>query len=161
VTPPSSLNYKARLPAPDRRFAFAGLPLDRHRADPIGAQQHIRARHTCFCGLFPDPTMASSRSRSPGPSRTSMPFLIQPDSHINATAGIIRQCRSTSVRIMPASNRRLSTRDGFHWLPLSRARRRPCRSTNPDRYYPGARCGRDRKARRQRSDDQHQGLRST
>jgi hypothetical protein len=29
-----------RLPAPDRRLAFAGLPLDRHRADPIGAQQH-------------------------------------------------------------------------------------------------------------------------
>jgi hypothetical protein len=32
--------HEARLPAPDRRFAFAGLPLDRHRADPFRAQQH-------------------------------------------------------------------------------------------------------------------------
>jgi hypothetical protein len=29
--------HEARLPAPDRRFAFAGLPLDRHRPDPIRA----------------------------------------------------------------------------------------------------------------------------
>jgi hypothetical protein len=35
-----ALGHKARLPAPDRRLAFAGLPLDRHRADPTGAQQH-------------------------------------------------------------------------------------------------------------------------
>jgi hypothetical protein len=34
------LGHEARLPAPDRRLAFAGLPLDCHRADPIGAQQH-------------------------------------------------------------------------------------------------------------------------
>ena len=32
--------HKACLPAPDRRFAFAGLPLDRHRANPSRAQQH-------------------------------------------------------------------------------------------------------------------------
>jgi hypothetical protein len=36
----NSFRHEARLPAPDRRFAFAGLPLDRHRADPIGAEQH-------------------------------------------------------------------------------------------------------------------------
>ena len=35
-----TLGHEARLPAPDRRLAFAGLPLDRHRADPVGAQQH-------------------------------------------------------------------------------------------------------------------------
>ncbi len=35
-----ALGQNARLPAPDRRLALAGLPLDRHRADPIGAQQH-------------------------------------------------------------------------------------------------------------------------
>src|SRR5205814_2364394 len=32
--------HEARLPAPDRRLAFAGLPLDGHRANPSGAQQH-------------------------------------------------------------------------------------------------------------------------
>jgi hypothetical protein len=36
----NTLRHKARLPAPDRRLALAGLPLDRHRADPLGAQQH-------------------------------------------------------------------------------------------------------------------------
>jgi hypothetical protein len=38
--PVDALGHEARLPAPDRRFAFAGLPLDRHRADPGGTQQH-------------------------------------------------------------------------------------------------------------------------
>ena len=38
---------------------------------PSALSSTIRARHTCFCGLFPDPTTVSSRSRSPGPSRTS------------------------------------------------------------------------------------------
>jgi len=35
----NALGHEARLPAPDRRLAFAGLPLDRHGADPLGAQQ--------------------------------------------------------------------------------------------------------------------------
>jgi hypothetical protein len=35
-----AFGHEARLPAPDRRLAFAGLPLDRHRAYPFGAQQH-------------------------------------------------------------------------------------------------------------------------
>jgi hypothetical protein len=43
-----------------------------------------------------DPITASSRPRSPGPSRTSMPFPIQPDSHIGEPTGIIRQRLSTS-----------------------------------------------------------------
>jgi hypothetical protein len=34
------LGHEARLPAPDCRFAFASLPLDRHRADAVSAQQH-------------------------------------------------------------------------------------------------------------------------
>src|SRR5271154_7243148 len=34
-----ALGHKARLPAPDRRLAFAGLPLDRHCAHPIATQQ--------------------------------------------------------------------------------------------------------------------------
>ena len=38
--PVYAFGHEARLPAPDRRLAFAGLPLDRHRADPIRAQQH-------------------------------------------------------------------------------------------------------------------------
>jgi hypothetical protein len=35
-----AFGHKARLPAPDCRLAFAGLPLDRHRPDPRSAQQH-------------------------------------------------------------------------------------------------------------------------
>src|SRR5207237_9970498 len=62
---------------------------------PAALSSTIRARHTCFCGLFPDPITASSRSRSSGPSRTLMPFLIQPDSHTREPAGIIRQRLST------------------------------------------------------------------
>src|SRR5438105_241885 len=64
---------------------------------PAALSSTIRARHTCFCGLFPDPITASSRSRSSGPSRTLMPFLIQPDSHTREPAGIIRQRLSTSL----------------------------------------------------------------
>jgi hypothetical protein len=80
---------------------IVGLPLPVCRwiaivPTPAALSSTIRARHTCFCGLFPDPITTSSRSRSPGPSRTSMPFLIQPDSHIHEPAGIIRQRRSTS-----------------------------------------------------------------
>jgi len=57
---------------------------------PSALSSTIRARHTCFCELFPDPMMPSSRSRSLGPNRTSIPFLIQPDSHIRKSGGIIR-----------------------------------------------------------------------
>src|SRR5271166_5825847 len=32
--PINALDHKARLPAPDRRLAFAGLPMNFHRADP-------------------------------------------------------------------------------------------------------------------------------
>jgi hypothetical protein len=75
---------------------IVGLPLPVCRwiaivRTPSALSSTIRARHTCFCGLFPEPITASSRSRSPGPSRTSMPFLIQPDSHIHEPTGIIRQ----------------------------------------------------------------------
>jgi len=31
-----ALGHEPRLPTPDRRFAFVGLPLDRHRAHPGG-----------------------------------------------------------------------------------------------------------------------------
>ena len=35
-----AFGHKAFLPTPDCRLAFAGPPLDRHRANPIGAQQY-------------------------------------------------------------------------------------------------------------------------
>jgi hypothetical protein len=35
-----AFGHKAFLPTPDRRLAFAGPLLDRHRANPIGAQQY-------------------------------------------------------------------------------------------------------------------------
>ena len=35
-----AFRHEASLPAPDRRLAFAGLPLNLHRADPLGTQQH-------------------------------------------------------------------------------------------------------------------------
>jgi hypothetical protein len=80
----NSLRHEARLPAPNRRFAFAGLPLDRHRADPSGAQQHNPRPPHMLLRAVPDPITASSRSRSPGPSRTSTPLRIPIDSHIRA-----------------------------------------------------------------------------
>jgi hypothetical protein len=90
-----ALGHEPRLPAPDSRLAFAGLPLDRHRADPIGAQQDdprpphmlLRAVPRSDHGFQP---FAVARIKP-----TSTPFLIQPDSHIREPAGIIRQRRST------------------------------------------------------------------
>jgi len=35
-----TLGHEPSLPAPNRRLALAGLPLDRHRADSVGAEQH-------------------------------------------------------------------------------------------------------------------------
>jgi hypothetical protein len=74
---------------------IVGLPLPVYRwiaivPTPLALSSTNRVRQTCFCKPFPDPIPASSRSRSPGPNRTSMPFLIQPDSHTNEPAGIIR-----------------------------------------------------------------------
>src|SRR5665213_542522 len=81
---------------------IVGLPLPVCRwiaivPTPAALSRTIRARQTCFCALFPDPITASSRSRSPGPSRTSTPALIQPDSHIREPTGIIYQRQSTRV----------------------------------------------------------------
>jgi hypothetical protein len=47
--------HEARLPAPDRRFAFAGLPLDRHRAHAFGAQQHDPRPPDMFLRAVPRP----------------------------------------------------------------------------------------------------------
>jgi hypothetical protein len=57
---------------------------------PSALSSTIRARQTCFCALLRDAITASSRSRSPGPSRTSTPFLIRRESHIRKLGGIIR-----------------------------------------------------------------------
>jgi hypothetical protein len=76
-----------------RQIVGLPLPVCRRMAIvpiPSALSSTIRARHTCFCELFPDPMMASSRSRSPGPNRTPIPFLIQPDSHIYKPGEIIR-----------------------------------------------------------------------
>jgi len=43
------------------------MPVAAHALADDLAVEHVE-RHTCFCGLFPDPITASSRSRSPGPS---------------------------------------------------------------------------------------------
>jgi hypothetical protein len=96
---PRCLSNKPSTPSAIKRACqrqIVGLPLPVCRwiaivPTPSALSSTIRARHTCFCGLFPDPTMASCRSRSSAPSRTSMPFLIQPVSHIRKTAGIIPQ----------------------------------------------------------------------
>jgi len=85
------------------RSVFASLSLDRHCAHPFRLSSTIRACQTCFCGLFLDPITASNRSRSPGPSRTVMPFLIQPDLHTREPAGIVRQRRSTLMSAIPSS----------------------------------------------------------
>lgn len=72
---------------------IVGLPLPVWRwiemvPTPSPLSSTIRARHTCFCGLFPDPITASSRSRSPGPSRTAIPFRIPISSHSREPNGI-------------------------------------------------------------------------
>ena len=96
--PVNTFCHEARLPAPDRRLAFARLPLNFHRADTVSTQQHDPSPpHNCS-RLLPDPTMASSRLRSLGPRRTSTPVLIPADSHIRKPLGIVRQRRPTSVR---------------------------------------------------------------
>ena len=90
------LGHEACLPAPDGRLAFTGLPLDRHRADPVRAKQHnpgpphmlLRAVPRADHRLQPLPVARTSR--------TSIPFLIRPDSHRRQPAGIIRQRRSTN-----------------------------------------------------------------
>lgn len=64
--PVDALGHEARLPAPDRRFAVAGLPLIGIVPTPVALSSTMRARHTCFCGLLPNPARASSRSGAPG-----------------------------------------------------------------------------------------------
>ena len=56
---------------------------------PSAVARMICARHTCFCALLRSATTASSRSRSPGPSRTSMPFCIPGSSHKIRSKGIL------------------------------------------------------------------------
>ena len=55
-----------------------------------------------------------------GPRRTSMPFLFQPDSHISAPAGIIRQRRYTSrpSRAKPRLTRSVAMRSP-RWAALA------------------------------------------
>jgi hypothetical protein len=98
---------------------IVGLPLPVCRwiaivPTPSALSSTIRARHACFCELFPDPITASSRSRSPAPSRTSTPFLIRPDSHICEPAGIIRQRLSTLMSAISSS------RQASSWLSFKR-----------------------------------------
>ena len=70
------------------RHDFDGSVVRPIRTIYIWAASRTRHRFARLC-------VATSRSRSPGPSRTSMPFLIQTDSHICEPPGIIRQRRST------------------------------------------------------------------
>ena len=58
----NALGHETRLPAPDRRLAFAGLPLDRHRADPIGTRQNDPSPPHMLLRAVPRP----STGRSPG-----------------------------------------------------------------------------------------------
>ena len=65
---------KASTPSAMKRACqrqMVGLPLPVSRWIVIvptrsALSSTIRDRHTCFCGLFPEPITASSRSRSPG-----------------------------------------------------------------------------------------------
>jgi hypothetical protein len=74
---------------------IVGLPLPVQRRIsivpiPSALSSTMRARQTCFCGLFPDATTASSLSRSPGPRRISVPVLIPAASHRRGLNGIFR-----------------------------------------------------------------------
>ena len=72
---------------------MVGLPLPVCRwiaivPTPSALSSTIRDRHTCFCGLFPDPITASSRSRSPGPRRWHLPGdIVVAEALLSVSAG--------------------------------------------------------------------------
>jgi hypothetical protein len=63
---------------------------------PSAVISTIRARQTWCCGLLRSETTPSSRSRSPGRSRTSTPSLMRPDSQVQDSMGIINVDQTTS-----------------------------------------------------------------
>jgi beta-phosphoglucomutase-like phosphatase (HAD superfamily) len=76
ITTSSHPSVERHLTAHD----LAGLSLDRHRAEPIRAQQHDpRPPHMLLRAVFRS-DHGLQRSRSPGPTRISTPFLIHPES---------------------------------------------------------------------------------
>src|SRR5207248_10700288 len=102
-----TLGHEPRLPAPDRRFAFAGLPLDRHRADPGGTQQYDPSPPGMLAGYCPTrlrlpaapgrPAPAGPRSLfSSGQTRMS---ASRPESFVSVAPLAIRRrpCSATTV----------------------------------------------------------------
>jgi hypothetical protein len=70
---------------------------------PAAVARTICARHTCFCARLRSATTASSRSRSPGPSRTSTSRGMPGQDHKAQTLGIFCIVHTT----IPDISRRL------------------------------------------------------
>jgi hypothetical protein len=96
---PASMNRSCQ-----RQTAVLLLPVRRMIAfvpSPAVLKSTIRARQTCFCGLFRSATIASSRTRSAALTVTMMPVRI-PQVRISASqeesqTGLFRQILSTSL----------------------------------------------------------------
>lgn len=64
---------------------------------PSAVIRTIRARQTWCCGLLRSATTPSSRSRSPGRSRTSTPSLMRPDLQVRGSMGTINVDQTSSA----------------------------------------------------------------
>ena len=109
--------HEALLPAPDCGFDCAGLPrMIAAVPQPSAVSSTIRARQTCFCGLFRSATTASRRARSAALTSMMIPVRmpqtrtsgVPPESQI----GLFRQVLSTKIEAsaLGASDRNLSLR---------------------------------------------------
>jgi hypothetical protein len=79
---------------------LVGLPLDCHRADPIGAQQHNPRPSHMLLRTVPrsDHDLQPFAIAHPKPNFNAL--LIQPDPHIREPVGIIRQRRSIAQPVL-------------------------------------------------------------
>ena len=84
---------------------------------PSAVSSTIRARQTCFCGLFRSATTASRRARSAALTSTMIPLrmnqIYAPDPRSARQIGLLRMILSTSCAMSPARSRtRRRTRSG-------------------------------------------------
>src|SRR5262249_14509960 len=63
---------------------------------PAAVNRMIRARQTCFCGVFRSATIASRRARSAALTLTTISLRIPPDSHLPTLEGIRRALNGTT-----------------------------------------------------------------
>ncbi len=99
-SPSTPSSIEAVLPAPDTVLRLAGLSHDGHPASPSSLRRPMRARQTCFCGLFGSGTTVSRRRRSPEVSVNETPGRIlqtsvidKSEEHNNGYMSFLQNCR--------------------------------------------------------------------